>query len=94
MEGAEDLVISSFPFNLYQFNVLTVERPSEKLSSILTGNGYLQLKTLRRNTVETLWAHDSVLADLDKSALDINSENYKYTERLGLERVAPEEATG
>ncbi len=93
VEGAEDLVLSAFPFNLYRFNVMTVERPNEKLSSILAANGYLKLKTLSKNTQETLWAHDSVLGDLDKSALDINSENYKYTEKIIRERIAPEEAT-
>ena len=93
VEGAEDLVLSAFPFNLYRFNVMTVERPSEKLSSLLAANGYLELKTIKKNTRETLWAHESVLGDLDKSALDINSENYSYSERHGSERIPPEQAT-
>lgn len=88
VEGAEDLVMSSFPFGQYRFNVMTVERPSDALSTLLTTNGYVLLKTVRRGT-ETLWAHDSIIGDLDKSALDINSQNYKYREVEGRERVIP-----
>ena len=90
VEGAEDLVMSSFPFDQYRFNVMTVERPSDKLSALLTANGYLLLKTLKKG-IETIWTHESIYEDLDKSALDIDSENYKYTEREARERIIPEE---
>lgn len=88
VEGAEDLVMSSFPFSRYRFNVMTVERPSDALSTLLAANGYLLLKTIKKNT-ETLWVHDSIIADLDKSALKIDSQNYKYNEREGRERIIP-----
>ena len=89
VEGAEDLVMSSFPFAQYRFSVMTVERPSDVLSTLLTANGYLLLKTVKRNT-ETLWVHDSIIGDLDKSALDIDSQNYRYREREGRERIIPQ----
>jgi hypothetical protein len=67
---------------------MTVERPSKVLSNILTTNGYILLKTVKKN-VDTLWAHTSVVETLDKSVLDmIHSENYKYRESNGEERIA------
>jgi hypothetical protein len=92
IEGAEDLVMSSFPFLKYRFNIMTVERPSDVLSTILTANGYVMLKTIKKNT-ETLWAHRSILASLDESALDIDSQNYKYNDSKGRIRIIPEETT-
>ncbi|CAJ1942298.1 unnamed protein product [Cylindrotheca closterium] len=90
VEGAEDLVLSSFPFTEYRFNVLTVERPSEPLSQLLNENGYSLLKTLKAGK-ETLWIHDSIREEIDVSALKIDSQNYKYRESMPLERIAPEE---
>ena len=81
IEGAEDFVMSSFPFSKYRFNVMTVERPSDVLTSILNSNGYILLKTIKKNT-ETLWVHSSILDNLDTSALEIDSQNYKYNEKL------------
>jgi hypothetical protein len=90
VEGAEDLVMSSFPFADYRFNILTVERPSESLSQILSSNGYILLKTLKAGK-ETLWIHSSIRNDLDMAALEIDSQNYKYHENTGTRRIAPEE---
>jgi hypothetical protein len=92
VEGAEDLVMSSFPFSDYRFNILTVERPSESLSQILSSNGYILLKTLKAGK-ETLWIHSSIRNDLDMAALEIDSQNYKYHENTGTRRIAPEEVT-
>ena len=92
IEGAEDLVMSSFPFVKYRFNVMTVERPSDALSTLLTANGYVLLKRIKKNT-ETLWVHNSILANLDTSALDIDSQNYKYNDSKGRVRIAPGENT-
>jgi len=92
VEGAEDLVMSSFPFSKYRFNIMTVERPSDMLTTILTVNGYVLLKTIKKNT-ETLWVHRSIFGFLDKSALEIDSQNYKYSEKMGQVRIVPEEKT-
>lgn len=91
VEGAEDLVMSSFPFSKYRFNLMSVERPSSALVEILTSNGYELLKTIRN--VDTLWAHQSILQHLDKAALDrIDTDRYRYRENTGQARLAPEEA--
>lgn len=76
VEGAEELVLGTFPFDQYRFNVLTIERPSGRLVQILNGQGYVQLKKLRR-WGETIWAHKSVEPILDKSALEMDTWNYK-----------------
>jgi Methyltransferase FkbM domain len=92
IEGAEEWVMSSFPFSQYRFNVMTVERPSSTLSQILTINGYIQLKAIRRAT-ETLWVHQAILEQVDMTALEIDSQNYKYRENTDQQRIAPEETT-
>ncbi|KAG7357288.1 methyltransferase FkbM domain containing protein [Nitzschia inconspicua] len=90
VEGAEDLVMSSFPFQSYRFNLMTLERPSATLSNLLISNGYVLLKTIKN--VDSLWAHQSILDDLDRTVLDvIDTENYKYRENTRHSRVAPEE---
>ena len=58
VEGAEYLVMSSFPFEEYTIRLLTIERPSQELSSLLEAHGYLMLKKLVW-WGETLWAHKS-----------------------------------
>ncbi|KAL3929126.1 MAG: hypothetical protein SGARI_004844, partial [Bacillariaceae sp.] len=89
VEGAEDLVMSSFPFFQYRFNLMSIERPSGVLVEILTSNGYELLKTIRN--VDTLWAHRSILEELDKLALDrIDTDRYRYRENTDLARIAPE----
>lgn len=91
IEGAEDLVMTSFPFFKYRFNIMTVERPSTVLSNVLTDNGYVMLKTIKKN-IETLWVHNSILSTLDRSALEIDSQNYKYNDNTAHFRIAPEES--
>jgi hypothetical protein len=87
VEGAEDFVMGTFPFSEYQFNVLTVERPSRILADTLGSHGYILLKTLKKGK-ETLWVHRSVESMLDKSALEIDAQNYKYREGVALPRTA------
>jgi hypothetical protein len=89
VEGAEDLVMSAFPFSEYRFNILTVERPSTTLASLLQSNDYVLLATLKIGK-ETLWVHRSIQTSLDISALSIDSQNYKYRENTNHTRIAPE----
>jgi hypothetical protein len=89
VEGAEDLVMSAFPFYEYSFNIMTLERPSSALTNILNSNGYILLKTLKKGT-EALWIHHSIQDSLDMSALEIASQNYKYREKDNQTRIAPE----
>jgi Methyltransferase FkbM domain len=75
IEGAEYFVMNQFPFDIYRFNILTVERPSPQLEQLLQQNGYLLLKELRK-WGETLWIHKDMENAIDKSALDIDIPKY------------------
>ena len=44
VEGAEDRILTGFPFSEYRFLCLTVERPKEKLRHVLERNGYRLIK--------------------------------------------------
>lgn len=70
--------MQSFPFDDYQFSVLTIERPSDTLKALLEKNDYMFLKLLKRNSGETIWVHRSQLDSLDRRALDLETESYKY----------------
>lgn len=58
VEGAEYLVMNSFPFEDYTIRLLTIERPTRQLKTLLESHGYLFLKDLAW-WGETLWAHES-----------------------------------
>jgi Methyltransferase FkbM domain len=95
VEGAEEFVMGTFPFDKYRFNILTLERPSDALSTLLQGKGYIYLKTLKFGAGdkprETLWVHQSMKELLDLSALELDTQNYKYRENTPHTRIAPEE---
>jgi Methyltransferase FkbM domain len=86
IEGAETFVMESFPFDQYRFHILTVERADPRLRQLLEQNGYVQMKQLKK-WGETLWMHFSILNDssiIDLSALSIDTENYKYREKVTI----------
>lgn len=62
VEGAESLVMDSFPWEKYTFKVLTVERPKDDLRAKLKNNGY---EFLRRNSGfdDELWIHTASFPD-------------------------------
>jgi hypothetical protein len=69
VEGAEEFILESFPFDQYTISILTVERPDESLRNLLEQHGYQFLKRLTK-WGETLWAHKSVMTQLDLKVLD------------------------
>jgi hypothetical protein len=81
VEGAESFVMESFPFHRYRFRLLTIERPNDELCRLLMQNGYRLLKQLK-SWGETIWMHESAEAMLDMSALEMDTENYEYTEKV------------
>lgn len=46
VEGAEERILDSFDFEQYQFNCITIERPSEHLRSIFAKQGYVLVKEI------------------------------------------------
>ena len=73
VEGAEDFIMDSFPFERYRIRFLTVERPSSNLTKKLAGHGYRLVKKLVFFG-DTLFAHDSEMpiemAIIDKYCAD------------------------
>eukprot|EP00977_Amphora_coffeiformis_P001331 scaffold278_cov195-Amphora_coffeaeformis.AAC.16 len=58
VEGAEWFIMGNFDFDKYQFQVLTIERPSEELQILLGSHGYRKIYDIARG--DTLWAHASI----------------------------------
>jgi hypothetical protein len=73
VEGAESMVLSSFPLDLYSFKILTIERPQPDAVKLLQSKGYVCLKNLRRFG-ETIWAKKSAFAEFDLSAVQLTKE--------------------
>mmetsp|Transcript_8083 Transcript_8083/g.9323 ORF Transcript_8083/g.9323 Transcript_8083/m.9323 type:complete len:356 (+) Transcript_8083:22-1089(+) len=68
VEGAEELVMSDFPFDSYIISFVTIERPKPGLQDLLKNNGYrFVMKLIFWG--ETLWVHESVLNYLSMDAI-------------------------
>jgi FkbM family methyltransferase len=46
VEGAEERILGSFPFESYRFHCMTVERPKPVLRKVLADNGYVIIKEI------------------------------------------------
>ena len=81
VEGAEDMVMQPAVLDTYQFNLLTIERPSKDLQKLLESKGYKVLKVLTPFG-DTLFVRNSFESQLNKTALDavdtMNYQQYKY----------------
>lgn len=64
VEGAEELIMAQFPFETHICKIMTIERPSLALQSLLKSKNYHFVQLLV-NWGETLWVHASVLSVLD-----------------------------
>lgn len=58
VEGAELFIMEAFPFDKYQFSVLTIEWVPDGLKKLLMMNGYKLVHHFR--DWETLWVHGSM----------------------------------
>jgi hypothetical protein len=82
VEGAEELVMEHFPFQLYTIRFMTVERPKPSLQKILKRNGY-QFVMMLVYWGETLWVHESVLESLPLHEIQQTVRaNSKYVARV------------
>ena len=68
VEGAEDRILSEFPFDKYYFNCLTVERPKARLREVLHQNEYLLIKEIPE--LETFYIHKSFLEDYKRNVYE------------------------
>jgi len=78
VEGAEERILSNFPFNRYTFLTMTIERPTPKLEKVLFDNGYVFVRKsgVKRNGHDTFYVHKSI-PNFD----DIIKEKYSPTPR-------------
>lgn len=71
VEGAELVVMQSFPFEDYKIRILTIERPRQALIDLLYEKGYVYLASFQsRKQDETLFAHSSTLDGLNRTIVD------------------------
>lgn len=70
VEGAEELVMRNFPFQLHSIRFLTIERPKPMLQTFLKENGYTYIMMLV-SWGETLWVSDDVLKTTSLSLEEI-----------------------
>jgi Methyltransferase FkbM domain len=76
VEGAEEYILHNFLTSEaskveggFTIAILTIERPKKSLEQLLQSLGYTLLQKLT-NWGETLWAHSSVIANLDLNAME------------------------
>ena len=62
VEGAEDYVMASFPFETHTVSLVTIETPSAKLQHVLRAHGYELLCTQH---IDDVWVHQTMLAHVD-----------------------------
>eukprot|EP01036_Dinobryon_divergens_P025675 gene25675-34248_t len=60
VEGAEENVLRHFNFSKYNFSMITVERPNQRLHSRLTAHGYLFVYTLKGGFGDCLYIHHAL----------------------------------
>ena len=68
VEGAEEYIMSSFPFHKFHFKVLTIERPNANLRHLLAQHHYTFLGKIHP-IGETLWVHSNYTDEIDTAAL-------------------------
>lgn len=57
VEGSEERIIKSFNFNKYQFNCITIERPTKLVNKILFDNGYEFVKNFK---FDSFYVHSEI----------------------------------
>lgn len=63
VEGAEMAVMGAFPFDVYTFRAMTLERPSAPLKALLARHGYSYVRHLDMvpgSDLDELWVHASM----------------------------------
>ena len=74
IEGAEERVLGSFNFKDYQFNCITIERPSEMLRNLLRVHGYVLIKEIPR--LDCFYVHRSFLDRYSANVSGFYSKTY------------------
>lgn len=60
VEGAEERILSNFPFHKYTFLAMTIERPTPDLEKILFNNDYVFVMKSKKLPFDTFYVHKSI----------------------------------
>lgn len=99
VEGAESLVMASFPWTRYSFNVLTVERPKSKLVKMLRRHNYgfvCQQSFGQRSDShngDEIWVHRSTMKHVATADLSVAANANRSTACNGLFALGPQGGT-
>jgi FkbM family methyltransferase len=63
VEGAEQRVLSGFPFERYTFRTMTIERPGSSLTALLSRHGYVNVREIPQHDV--FFVHESFLKEYE-----------------------------
>lgn len=74
IEGAEERVLSNFNFKEYQFNCITIERPTEQLRKIFKENGYVLIKEIPY--LDSFYIHQNFLNQYQTNLLSFYKKKY------------------
>jgi len=66
IEGAEYIALRNFPFNLYKFRCISIERPTKELDLFLDKNEYRQVKHLKNDVI---YVHKDYLTQVNHEPL-------------------------
>ena len=92
VEGAESFIMMGFPFERYQFRIMTVERPKQDLVDLLYSHGYRYVAAFNEWGDETLFVHSEHMSDLDMTAIAsvgwVEGDTKRMTKRATAD-VAP-----
>jgi hypothetical protein len=74
VEGAEEFIMMAFPFKEYDISLLSIESNGPVFRNFLIGYGFKQVAKLGE---DTLWAHESVMSELNQTWLEKYEKNPK-----------------
>lgn len=74
IEGSEDRALLDFPFDSYLFKSITIERPSEKLRSILRDYNYILIKEIPK--LDCFYIHRSFLTNYQVNLLGFSKKKF------------------
>jgi FkbM family methyltransferase len=74
IEGAEDRALLEFPFDVYQFRCITIERPSSLLRERFKAFGYVLIKELPG--LDCFYLHESFIAQHHENLIAFHSKQF------------------
>jgi FkbM family methyltransferase len=75
IEGAEDRALLDFPFNLYKFRCITIERPSVHLRERFKESGYVLIRELPG--LDCFYVHETFVGDHHQNLIAFHEKSFK-----------------